>query len=510
MKASVALLGVLAGLLAGAMAFFTIGEAPAVAVLAVIVAFGFLMAASAPRGLLAAILVAMLVAIAGMGWRIADEAMTVVRAFRTVEGPAAPADAGALASAEARLEGASGSGGFRVDLHEDEISAVIQDGLQEADVPLRRVVVDIVDGPVPGQGRLDFVGEFKSEDVEVRGSILARVDAGTVRVDVVDVEIGALNVPGLAAGAVETAVDDLLARVSDLNDLLAEAEADVQSITIGDDRLIITGTQAGGRLLTSAELLAGLQEQAAAVGGAVAAPPERLGPGDTAATFTEGSVYYVALGDSLAANVGIIDPRDGYVSRLHRQLEERDGRGYGLRNFGVAGETSGTMIRTGQLDAAIEFLRANRAAYVTIDIGANDLLGHLGSSDCAAGVTASGCRERIDSAFATYEENAGIIFSRLAEAAPEATIVFLRAYNPFSLGIAPDVGFERDSSEILDAFNDVGAAAAEANGLLVADGFTPMLNTAAATTRMLESPPDIHPKPIGHDVLAAAILDALP
>jgi lysophospholipase L1-like esterase len=467
------------------------------------------MAASAPAWLLGVILVAQIVAVTTAGLHIADEATTIIRALTSVEGPADPPDETDLAAAEDHLQSATDDGGFRVELHEDEITAVLQDGLQEADVPLRRVTVDIVDGTGPDNGRLDFVGVFKAEDVTVRGSVLATIEAGAVQVDVVDVELGDLNVPGIAAGAIEDAVDDLLGRVSDVNELLAAADADVQSISIGDDRLVITGTQGSEAVLTSASLLAGLQEQAAAASAAVQPPPERLGPGEVNARFAEGSVYYLALGDSLAANVGVTSARDGYVSRLHRQLQLRDGRDYGLSNLGISGETSGTMIRAGQLDEAVAFLRDNRVAYVTIDIGANDLLGHLGSDDCAESTATVACRQRIASTFASYEDNIEVIFSALRAAAPDATIVFVRAYNPFSLGIAPDVGFERESSETLDALNDAAADLARDFDIVVADAFTPMQNTAAATTHMFDTPPDIHPTEIGYDVIAAAILDAL-
>jgi lysophospholipase L1-like esterase len=102
-----------------------------------------------------------------------------------------------------------------------------------------------------------------------------------------------------------------------------------------------------------------------------------------------------------------------------------------------------------------------------------------------------------------------VIFRRLREAAPETTIVFLRAYNPFSLGFGTGVRFEIDSNVILDEFNDLAASAAQPFDILVADGFTPMIGTTAATTHMLDDPPDIHPKAIGYDILASAIVAVL-
>ena len=207
---------------------------------------------------------------------------------------------------------------------------------------------------------------------------------------------------------------------------------------------------------------------------------EVLGPGVVDDTFAEGPIYYLALGDSLAANVGVASARDGYVSRVHNQLEERGGRRYGLLNLGISGETSGSLISGGQLDEAVEFLAVNRVAYITVDIGANDLLGHLTSTDCAASLESPACRERLESALTSYEANISVVFA-----------------------------FEEGTSLMITRLNGLATGAAAAQGILVADGFTPMQGTAAFTTLMLASPPDIHPNGLGHDVLAQAVLAAL-
>jgi lysophospholipase L1-like esterase len=215
----------------------------------------------------------------------------------------------------------------------------------------------------------------------------------------------------------------------------------------------------------------------------------------------------VALGDSLAANVGVDRARDGYVSRFHSQLQVRDGAQYGLRNFGVSGETTGTLIRAGQLDEALAFMRATDVAYVTIDIGANNLLGHLGSEACSRDLDDPECRQRVDSAFAGYGPHVEVILGEIQEAVPDATIIFLTAYNPFSLGLGTT--FEEDTDQTLSEFNAIAAAVAREMGVLVADGFTPMQRTAGATTHMLDPAPDIHPVPIGFDLLTGALVDAL-
>src|SRR5690606_2251877 len=122
-------------------------------------------------------------------------------------------------------------------------------------------------------------------------------------------------------------------------------------------------------------LLDALAANAAEHGAAADTPPaEQIGVGTVNATTAEGATYLVAIGDSLAANVGVPAPNQGYVSRFHKVVSQRAGGSVGLRNFGVPGETSGTLIRSGQLAEALAFIRANDASHVTIDIGANDLL----------------------------------------------------------------------------------------------------------------------------------------
>ena len=102
-----------------------------------------------------------------------------------------------------------------------------------------------------------------------------------------------------------------------------------------------------------------------------------------------------------------------------------------------------------------------------------------------------------------------MIFTEIADAFPDAKVVFLLAYNPFSLGFEEEVKFEARSNEVLASLNAIATDVAEEFDFLVADGFTPMRGTATATTHMTDTPPDIHPNRVGYDVLTAAVLDAL-
>jgi lysophospholipase L1-like esterase len=498
--------GFLAALVVGALAaLFTGSLTLGTIVFVVIIGIGIAGAVAAEGGLLTAIGVGMLalflVSSAFTGWQVVQ----LVSAFGGTDGPADPADPAALASAQDKVKGIGQDAGFRLEMTEDEIQAVVQDALSDGESPLARVLVDVIGATADDAGEIKFTGEFKEGNLSVDGVVSARIVAGAAEIEVVSIDAGMFTLPGVAKGAIQ----DLIEEVSDLNTILAEQRAQVQSIIITDDSVTVTGTLADGAVLTSQTLLQGLAANAREIANAVEPPSELFGPGEINSTSADGPTYYVALGDSLAANVGVEQPRDGYVSRLHNQLEIRDGVDYGLRNFGVSGETTATMIRTGQLDQAVDFMESVEVDYVTIDIGANDLLGHLASDDCIDGLSNPACQTRMESAFAQYEANMIEIFDAIEDAAPDATIIFMRAYNPFSLGFGASVGFEEESSATLDAFNDIAAEIAEGRGILVADAFTPMEGTTAATTHMLDDPPDIHPYPIGYDILTGSFIAAL-
>jgi lysophospholipase L1-like esterase len=500
-----ALLGVLAALLVGTVAFFVVGERTGVVLFSGLIAVVFLLAALAPGQVLALVVALEVGAVAWAGWQIAVQARAVVTAMSTTLGPAAPADGAALAAAEQRAEAAGSESAFRLELTEGQITAVLQEALAQREQPLRTITIDAVSGPASGHGHLDFSGEFKSGDYQVRGRLRLVVAGGALRVEIESISLGSLRLPGIAQGAIEQFIDQLLHSAEEVNSLLAEAQVDLQSVSINDAAVVITGVRRGNEAVTSADLLQSLS--ASAVGTVTAPPPETLAPGVVGQSFAEGSTYYLALGDSLAAAVGVADPRQGYVSRVHSQLQIGDGRQYGLMDLGAAGETSNSLISDGQLEEALAFLDSNEVAYVTLDIGANDLLGHLTSSDCSTGLSAPACRQRLSGASASYLENITEIFASLRQAAPEVPIVFLEAYNPFSLGTG--IQFEQDTNRALQEFNEIAAVTAAGYEILVADGFSPMWGTAAFTTHLLDSTPDIHPNSLGYSLLAEAVLEAL-
>lgn len=494
--------GIVAALLAGVVVLLLAGEiaggAAAVAALALVV-FGTWFAGAVVRRL---VLLASLLAVAGAlafgGW----QTYQVSASLLDTSGPVDEPDQPALAAAEAKLDGVQEQSGFRIELTERELTAIVQDGLRQVESPVRRVDLDFVAGRGSKPGAVRFVATFKSGSIAAQGAIGYVLADGAVEPRVDGVSLGAVKVPRAA----QAALDDLVERASQLNETLADERVTVQSRTIDDERLVLVGTQGGGAVLTSPLVRSGLAQRAASLGSAQAASPERLGPGTVDGREAPGSRWYVALGDSLAANVGVASARDGYVSRLHGALSRRDGVQYGLRNFGVSGESSGTILRA-QLEQATAFMRGADIAYVSIDIGANDLLPHLGSDDCAEGTTTPACRARVDASLAMYRGNLDTLFRRVRAAAPQARVLFLQTYNPFSFGFQ-GLAFEDDTNRATQELNAIAAEVAGRHRVLVADGFTPLRGRAATATHMMDSPPDIHPRAAGYDALAAALLEA--
>ena len=506
MTALLIILALLAALFGGAVAFFTVGTVGAV--ILVVLIFALTSVALYLKGVIVKLAVAataiIAIGAAGFGGLSAFE---LVSALQDFSGPADPADPAALASGEAKLDAAKEQAGFRVELTANELTAMMQDALGESEEnPIRRVDLTVVDGEGGDQGVLQFDITFKNGSLTGNGSVSASLDAGAISIDIQEVSLGRLSLPGIASGAVEEIIDTVL----DLNERLAESQADVQSIVIGGGSVVVTGTQGGGEILTAGSLLSALSENAASLSASVTPPAEQIGPGTVNATTADGTTYVVAIGDSLAANVGVTSAREGYVSRFHKVVAERDGGSVGLRNFGISGETSGTLIRSGQLEEALAFIRANDVSYVTIDIGANDLLGHLGSGDCSQSISDAACQERLGPALEAYRANLDRILGDLRSAAGEDTpILMLQTYNPFSLGLG-SLSLETASNEATDQLNDVAAEVAAEHDVIVADGATPMRGTTGATTHMLNATPDIHPNSVGYDLLAQALVDVLP
>jgi lysophospholipase L1-like esterase len=112
--------------------------------------------------------------------------------------------------------------------------------------------------------------------------------------------------------------------------------------------------------------------------------------------------HYLAIGDSLAFGYQPdVNYTHGYSNYFYTDLQQHGATTYD--NLGCPGETSATMINGkcpysilrkylyvgAQLPAAVKYLKkyAGQVSPVTLDIGANDLLGDIDPSTCAISAT---------------------------------------------------------------------------------------------------------------------------
>jgi len=199
---------------------------------------------------------------------------------------------------------------------------------------------------------------------------------------------------------------------------------------------------------------------------------------------------YLALGTSLAVGFqpGRGETRNGYVDDLYRRMQQQID-GLSLRNVGCPGETSRSMISGdgspcsfaagSQLDAAVAFLEAHSGSisFITIDVGANDLLNHCLRRD---GLVSRSCA--VDLAPHLASRVADIV-DALTGAAPDVPVIGMTYYNPF-LGVwnlvpgghrlarADQRAWAVFDDRLTTAYRDAGAAVADVAAIYRIDDFT--------------------------------------
>jgi lysophospholipase L1-like esterase len=400
---------------------------------------------------------------------------------------------------EAEIEEAiSDNSAFFLELTDEDLSALLEfelgsdDRIQNLEVEIRPEDVKI-SGQLAGRIGVGFSG--------VIGIVL---DRGQVELDLKSVKLSALPTPGFVKDEIQPFIDEVL----DINERLRESGAtQIQAVNLSPGVIQIIGVQSAGATVSADTLNAlagasgGLNQPITPPGGSVV-PVGRTGS-------ASGSPVYLALGDSLAANVGANDPREGYVSRSHSYLENARGQTLGLVNLGNSGEST-ISILNGQLQDALDILNGSETvAVLTIDLGANDVLAHLGSADCTQGdqgPRAAACVARVNAALEAFSPNFRTILAELDAALPEdAEFYVMTVYNPFDLGIG--IPFEDYTSSVVAQLNAAIRAEAEAVDAAIADPFDDMADNAGVWTNMLTDQ-DIHPNADGYQVLAYSLAQA--
>jgi lysophospholipase L1-like esterase len=238
---------------------------------------------------------------------------------------------------------------------------------------------------------------------------------------------------------------------------------------------------------------------------------------------------YLALGDSVPFGFSLLlNPNDasnfiGYPEVVAQQLDIKD------VNATCPGEATGGFLsftgtdnvcrpyraafplhvkyNTTQMAFALRYLTGHRdTRLITLTLGANDLF--RWQKDCAVDPTFGTCPLGLNGVFATMQANLTTIFSLIRSTGYTGLIVGVTYY---ALNYSDPVGVA-----VTIAGQSIMTAAGSAFGVRIASGFDAWASVAATAggdscaagllIRLSATSCDVHPTPLGRDLLAAAVL----
>jgi lysophospholipase L1-like esterase len=236
-----------------------------------------------------------------------------------------------------------------------------------------------------------------------------------------------------------------------------------------------------------------------------------LGSSSAHAGTVQESPKYIAIGDSLSFGLGASEPNQtGFVALVDGALEGSDrfsASGIDLVNLSVPGATSPDLLQSGgQLQLALnEISRSALPPVISVTIGGNDLL-DLADADspCLNELNTEPCLDEVGDTLADLQSNLRDVLESIRNASPEAIIVVVDLYNPFS-----------GTGDIRELIADAGVQ--RINGVIAATASDPDLRATLATVfqsfqgrgNQWIASDGIHPNDNGHAVIAEIVLAAL-
>ncbi len=248
------------------------------------------------------------------------------------------------------------------------------------------------------------------------------------------------------------------------------------------------------------------------------------------AAASSSTTYYLSLGDSLARGVQPdstgtdVLTNHGYVNDLYA-AERHNFPGLRMAQLGCPGETTHTMIvggicsyhTGGQLAQAVSFLHSHTVAFITIDIGANNVNSCVSGDNVNTNCIIAGIQQAIS--------DLPQILQTLRTVAPAVPIYAMNYYDPFlAAWLQGSAGqtLAHESEAIATEFNgyltniytafgvpvaDVAGAFQTSNFTLTGVGVPVNVLLICAFTWMCEPPPvgpNIHADVVGYEVIAIA------
>lgn len=407
-----------------------------------------------------------------------------------------PAVAGLAAQArsDALVTDLPASGAFHLDLTPSDLADLLVTGTATTPVPLEQVDVTLT--PAPQGALLGVAATRAGSRVGLNAEVALFAASGQLDVDVRRIDVAGFALPA----AVDDAIAGVLGDSAVLAERLASEGVVIDRVVTDGATLTISGETADAEAGTAAlrDLFAGPAHRPA--------PEERLGPGRVDGLTAAGPAPLVAIGDSIAAGTGLAEHRASATARLHAALERADGTTRGYRNLARPGARAADVAEQGQLDDAVAALAADPGGVVVVSVGANDLLHLLEHGPCARDLTSARCDRALAGARRDLTDGLDEILAGLRQA-EAGRIVVLSPYNPFSVGSGSEVEGRTDAA--LAQFAAGARDVSDRYGAVFVDPAADFAGRAASLTLIGAQPPDIHPTARGHDVLAAAMLDAL-
>jgi lysophospholipase L1-like esterase len=252
----------------------------------------------------------------------------------------------------------------------------------------------------------------------------------------------------------------------------------------------------------------------------------------------DNSTYYISIGDSIAAGYQPDVNRDtnvAYSDQLYAQLKQYQP---GLKHIrlGCDGETTTSLIKGGtcsypnaqsQLDAALKAMAQykGKVAYVTVDIGANDIL------ECVSKTTGAFDQACVNRATQAIPQNVAQITGALrAAGTPNTKFAGMTYYNPFlAQWLNGQAGQETakgsvalvnaENAALSQVYSGAGFKVADVAGAFGSNDFTPVsvpgsgeVPSNVAKICQLTwacTKQDPHPNASGHSVIAGTFAAVL-
>jgi lysophospholipase L1-like esterase len=212
----------------------------------------------------------------------------------------------------------------------------------------------------------------------------------------------------------------------------------------------------------------------------------------SAADFLPKDIHVLAFGDSLTEGVGDRQGRGGYVGRLQQRLEQHKGvRTVSVVNLGKRG------LQLNQLDAVVHqhVAQIKRADLILMTIGGNDIMKVVRSHFFNLSYELFAKEQK------RFAERLDHLLATIHAANPDATIVLVGLYNPFSSSLSniPEI------NKVIDQWNNGSKQVLKRYDRTI---FVNVKDLFDNRDDMLYSD-EFHPNEIGYEQIARRVYDEL-